>query len=65
MNNWRKLKVGDKVVETVTEGGKQLKVHCEITEVTFDYALATEINNFDYKMRLWIDDDTQVLFEKE
>lgn len=67
MKNWKELKVGDKVVETVNDFDcvKPIKVHCEITKVEEDHAIATEINDFDYKMTLWIDDDTQDMFEKE
>lgn len=65
MKNWRKLKLGDRLIETVEEFGITTKVLCEVTKIENDHAIATEVNDFDYKMNLWIDDGTQDMFERE
>ena len=65
MKNWKSLKLGDNVVWTTREFGITQKTHAEITEIAEDHAIATEITEFPRKMNLWIDDDTQHMFEKE
>ena len=65
MKNWRELKIGDKVIENIDDFDcvKPVKVHCIITKVEEDHVIATEINDSD--LNLWIDDDTEYMFEKE
>lgn len=68
MLNWKDLKIGDKLIETVKESdfgiARVQKIPCIVTEVAEDHVIAEEICDKGRPMHLWIDEDTMDLFEK-
>lgn len=52
------LKVGDKIIFQTSEQFDKGTL-AEVTEVHSDHVIAKEINDFDYKMTLWVDEDTE------
>ena len=66
MKKWTGWKLGQKVNFIVNDFDcvKKECSLCEITVVNEDYAIATELCGTDKPMRLFIDEDTQDMFEE-